>query len=46
MAYPDTSAPVVQDDTDFPWAEKNDISKALTLGYLLFEDPLMGFFAN
>ena len=46
IAYPDTSAPVLQDDTDNPWAEKNDISGALTLGYLLFEDPIFGYFAN
>ncbi|UMB59151.1 heparinase II/III family protein [Lutibacter sp. A80] len=46
IAYPDKSAPVLQDDTDNPWAEKNDISGALTLGYLLFEDPSLGYFAN
>lgn len=46
IAYPDKSAPVLQDDTDNPWAEKNDISGALTLGYLLFEDPSIGYFAN
>ena len=26
IAFPDKSAPVLQDDTDNPWAEKNDIS--------------------
>lgn len=46
IAYPDKSAPVFSDDTNEPWAEKNDISGALTLGYLLFEDPEMGYFAN
>ncbi|RXP57920.1 heparinase [Lutibacter sp. HS1-25] len=46
IAYPDKSAPVLQDDTDNPWAEKNDISGALTLGYLLFEEPSLGYFAN
>ncbi len=46
IAYPDKSAPVLSDDTDDPWAEKNDISGALTLGYLLFNDPEMGYFAN
>lgn len=40
IGYPDKSAPVLQDDTNNPWAEKNDISGALTLGYLLFEDPI------
>ena len=46
IAYPDKTAPVLQDDTDNPWAEKNDISGALTLGYLLFNDPSYGYFAN
>lgn len=46
IAYPDKSAPVLSDDTNEPWAEKNDISGALTLGYLLFEAPEMGYFAN
>ncbi len=46
IAYPDKSAPVLSDDTYTPWAEKNDISGALTLGYLLFNDPEMGYFAN
>ena len=46
IAFPDKSAPVFSDDTDTPWAEKNDISDALTLGYLLFENPSFGYFAN
>ncbi len=46
LAYPDKSAPVLSDDTHNPWGEKNDISGALTLGYLLFESPKMGYFAN
>lgn len=46
IAFPDKSAPVLSDDTSPPWSEKNDISGALTLGYLLFEDPEMGYFAN
>jgi hypothetical protein len=46
IAYPDKSAPVLSDDTSPPWSEKNDISGALTLGYLLFGDPEMGYFAN
>ena len=46
IAYPDKSAPVLSDDTDEPWAEKNDISGALTLGYLLFESPEIGHFSN
>ena len=46
IAYPDGSAPVLQDDTEIPWAEKNDISGVMTLGYLLFEDPEFGYFAS
>ena len=46
IAYPDRSAPVLQDDTEIPWAEKNDISGAMTLGYLLFEIPEFGYFAS
>lgn len=46
IAYPDKSAPVLQDDTEIPWAETNDISKIMTLGYLLFEDPEFGYFAS
>jgi hypothetical protein len=46
IAYPDKSAPVLSDDTDNPWGETNDISGALTLGYLLFDSPKIGYFAN
>lgn len=46
IAYPDKSAPVLQDDTEIPMSETNDISGALTLGYLLFENPEYGYFAN
>ncbi len=46
IAYPDKSAPVLQDDTDIPWAEKNDISGAITLGYLLFNNPEYGYLAK
>ncbi|MFY0654452.1 MAG: heparinase II/III family protein [Cyclobacteriaceae bacterium] len=46
IAYPDRSAPVLQDDTEIPWAEKNDISGAMTLGYLLFKDETFGYFAK
>lgn len=46
VAYPDRSAPVLQDDTEIPWAETNDISGAMTLGYLLFEDSVFGYFAS
>ncbi|MCI4669560.1 MAG: heparinase II/III family protein [Bacteroidia bacterium] len=46
IAYPDKSAPVLQDDTDEPWAESNDIEGAMTLGYLLFQKAEYGYFAG
>ena len=46
ISYPDKTAPVLSDDTDDPWSEKNNISGAMTLGYLLFESPDLGYFAN
>lgn len=46
IAYPTKDAPVLQDDTNIPWAEQNEISKVMTLGYLLFEDPKFGYFAT
>ncbi|QNK77154.1 heparinase II/III family protein [Winogradskyella sp. PAMC22761] len=46
VAFPDKSAPVLSDDTDAPWAEKNDVSGTMALGYLLFENPEIGYFAS
>ena len=46
ISYPDKSVPVLQDDTNKPWAEKNDVSGTMTLGYALFEDPAIGYFAE
>lgn len=46
IAYPDKTAPVLSDDTDQPWAERNEISGSMTLGYLLFGDPEFGYFAK
>ncbi|MGY0391385.1 heparinase II/III family protein [Bizionia sp. KMM 8389] len=46
IAYPNKTAPVLSDDTDQPWAEYNIISNAITLGYVMFNNPEMGYFAN
>lgn len=46
VAYPNKTAPVLQDDTDIPWAEYNEISAAITLGYLLFEESNLAYFAD
>lgn len=45
IAYPDKSAPVLQDDTNRPWSEKNEIGEVMALGYLLFDKPEYGYFA-
>ncbi len=46
IAYPDKTAPVLQDDTNDSWAEKNQIARTITLGYLLFDKPEFGYFAD
>ncbi len=46
VAYPDKSAPVLQDDTDNPWAEKNAIASTMSLGYILFEDDEIAYFSE
>lgn len=46
IAYPDKTAPVLSDDTDQPWAERNEIAGSMTLGYLLFENAEFGYFAK
>jgi hypothetical protein len=40
LTYPDGTAPVLQDDTEMPWAEFNDISKTMALGTILFDNPV------
>lgn len=45
IAYPDGTAPILQDDTDTPWAERNDISQAMVLGAILFDNPTYRYFA-
>jgi len=46
LAYPDKMGPVLEDDTDDPWAERTNISGTMSLGYLLFDDPVIGYFAS
>ena len=46
ISFPNKTAPVLQDDTDAPWSEFNDISSIMTLGYLLFEEPEFGYFST
>ena len=46
IAQPDRHAPVLQDDTDSPWAEYNEIDDAMALGAILFDDPEIRYFAS
>lgn len=46
MAMPSKNAPVLQDDTDSPWAEFNKIDETMALGAVLFGDPEYVFFAS
>ncbi|MBX6360858.1 MAG: heparinase II/III family protein [Acidobacterium ailaaui] len=46
LAFPDKSGPVLQDDTDNPWAERTYISGTMSLGYILFNDSLFGYFSD
>ncbi|MCJ8163228.1 heparinase II/III family protein [Pontibacter sp. E15-1] len=46
IALPNKNGPVLQDDTDEPWATQNEIGEAMLLGYLLFRDPAYGYFAS
>lgn len=46
MAQPGKKLPVLQDDTDAPWSEYNEIRNAMTIGALLFSDPVYRYFAS
>lgn len=46
LAQPNRRLPVLQDDTDAPYAENNDISGAMTIGTLLFHEPDFRYFAG
>ena len=46
LAQPDRTLPVLQDDTDDPYSEFNDVRGAMTIGAILFEDPEFRFFAG
>lgn len=45
LAFPDKTGPVLQDDTDSPWAERTNISGTMALGYVLFKNPVIGYFS-
>lgn len=46
MARPDRRLPVFQDDTNSPWAEHNLMSDFMLLGAVLFDDPVVNYFAS
>lgn len=45
LARPDRKLPVLQDDTDIPLADYNDLDDAMTLGAIVFQDPTYKYFA-
>lgn len=45
LARPDRRLPVLQDDTDRPWAEFNEMGDFMLLGAMLFDDPELNYFA-
>lgn len=46
LARPDRRLPVLQDDTDSPYEESNEMAAALTVGTLLFRDNGYRYFAG
>ncbi len=46
IAQPDNTLPVLQDDTDQPWSEFNDIQNVMTLGAILFDDKSFRYFSS
>ncbi len=46
LARPDRRLPVLQDDTDIPLADYNDMDDALTLGVIVFQGPTFKYFAS
>jgi hypothetical protein len=46
LARPDRHLPVLQDDTDRPWAEYNEMGDFMLLGSMLFNDPVYNYFAG
>jgi len=45
LAQPNRQLPVLQDDTDSPYAEYNEMDDVMTVGAILFQDPVFGYFA-
>ena len=45
LARPDRTLPVLQDDTDAPWSEFNVMADFMLMGAILFDDPVINYFA-
>ncbi|MBU0476253.1 MAG: heparinase II/III family protein [Bacteroidetes bacterium] len=46
IALPIKTLPILQDETDTPWAEYNKMTSVMTIGSLLFEEPLYKYFSD
>lgn len=46
LALPSKTLPVLQDDTDAPWAEFNQMSHPMTIGSILFKNPTYKYFSE
>jgi hypothetical protein len=46
IALPNNKLPVLQDDTDDPWAEYNSMDSPMYIGALLFQDPKFKYFSK
>ncbi len=46
LAQPNKKLPVLQDDTDKPFAENNQMDDALTIGAIVFEDSIFRYFST
>ena len=46
IAQPDRRLPVLQDDTDSPYAEQNAMADVMILGTIVFRDPVFKFFSG
>lgn len=44
LAFPNKTLPVLQDDTDGPWSEFNNLSSVITLASILFNNPSYSYF--
>ncbi len=46
IAQPNRRAPVLQDDTDRPYAENNRLDDVMTIGALLYDEPMFKYFTD